>query len=296
VKPNVPLLFLFSVALGLVGGLSLAFGLEYMDDTVSSQAEIEERLGLPFLGLLPAIPEDIAPDPLSRDLHMHRHPNSSVAECCRAIRTNLLFMSPDKPFRTMLVSSSGPREGKSTAVISLGVTMAQSGSRVLIVDTDMRRPRLHKAFGVPNDLGVSSLVVGEGSLDAAVKSTEVANLFVLPCGPIPPNPAELLHTGAFKDLLKSVSAKFDRVILDSPPIGPLTDAVILGTQVDGVVLVLKAGETSREMVKRTARALIDVKARMFGVVLNQADLADPRYGQYYYAYQHYGQVYKESQG
>jgi capsular exopolysaccharide synthesis family protein len=174
--------------------------------------------------------------------------------------------------------------------------MSQSGSRVLIVDTDMRRPRLHKAFGVPNDLGVSSLVVGEGSLDAAVKSTEVPNLFVLPCGPVPPNPAELLHTEAFKELLKSVSAKFDRVILDSPPIGPLTDAVILATQVDGVVLVLKAGETSREMVKRTARALIDVKAKMFGVVLNQADLADPRYGQYYYAYQHYGQVYKESQG
>jgi len=296
IKPNIPVSFLFSILLGLAGGLSLAFGLEYLDDTVSSQAEIEERLGLPFLGLLPAIPEDIAPDPLSRDLHMHRHPNSSVAECCRAIRTNLLFMSPDKPFRTMLVSSSGPREGKSTAVISLGVTMAQSGGRVLIVDTDMRRPRLHKAFGVPNDLGVSSLVVGDGSLDAAVKSTEVPNLFVLPCGPVPPNPAELLHTGAFKDLLKSVSAKFDRVILDSPPIGPLTDAVILGTQVDGVVLVLKAGETSREMIKRAARVLIDVKAKMFGVVLNQADLADPRYGQYYYAYQHYGQVYKESQG
>jgi len=293
IKPNVQLSLFVALLLGLLGGLGLAFGLEYLDASVSSQAEVEEKLGLPFLGIMPAISEDTAPDPISRDLHVHRQPKSSVAECCRAIRTNLLFMSPDKPFKTMLVSSSGPQEGKSTSVISLGIAMAQSGNKVLIIDTDMRRPRLHRAFGVPNEIGVSSLVVGEGSLDAAVKATEVPGVFLLPCGPIPPNPAELLHTQAFKELLKNVSQQFDRVILDSPPIGPLTDAVILGTQVDGVAMVLKAGRTSRDAVRRAARSLSDVKAKIFGVILNQIDLSDPKYGDYFYAYRQYGYYYRE---
>ncbi len=293
IKPNVRLSLLVALLLGLLGGLGLAFGLERFDDSISSQAEIEEKLGLPFLGFVPTISEDVTSDLIARDLHVHRQPKSSVAECCRAIRTNLLFMSPDKPFRTMLVSSSGPQEGKSTSVISLGITMAQSGNRVLIIDTDMRRPRLHKAFGVPNDIGVSSLVVGEGSLDAAIKTTEVPGVFLLPSGPIPPNPSELFHTQAFKELIKTVSQRFDRVILDSPPIGPLTDAVILGTQVDGVVMVLKAGKTSREMVRRAARLLSDVKAKMFGVILNQVDLGDPKYGDYFYAYRQYGYYYRE---
>ena len=177
-----------------------------------------------------------------RDLYIHRQPKSSVAECCRAIRTNLLFMSPDKPFKTLVVTSSGPQEGKSTTCINLGMAMAQSGNRVLLLDTDMRRPRLHKAFGVPNDVGVSSLVVGEGTLDTAVKSTEVPNLFVLPCGPIPPNPAELLHTQAFAELLQGSGQKFDRIILDSPPLNAVADAVVLATQADGVVLVLEGGQ------------------------------------------------------
>src|SRR5262249_28647063 len=156
----------------------------------------------------------------------------------------------DRPFRTMLVSSSAPLEGKSTSVISLGIAMAQSGNKVLVVDTDMRRPRLHKAFGVANDVGMSSLVVAEGTLEQAIKTTEIPGLFLLPCGPIPPNPAELLHTRAFSDLLKKLAERFDRIILDSPPIAAVADAVVLSTQVDGVVLVLKAGQTSRELAKR----------------------------------------------
>lgn len=296
IKPNVQLALLLGLFLGLLGGVGLAFTLEYLDDTVSNQSEVEAKLGLSFLGFMPTIPASLAPDSVSRDLHVHRDPKSSAAECCRAIRTNLLFMSPDKPFKTMLVSSSGPQEGKSTSVMTLGITMAQSGNRVLIIDTDMRRPRLHKAFGVPNDVGVSSLVVGDGSLDLAIKNTEVPGVFLLPCGPIPPNPSELLHTEAFRNLLKTAGQRFDRVILDSPPIGALTDAVILATQVDGVVMVLKAGKTSREMVKRAARALSDVNAKVFGVVLNQINLEDPKYGDYFYAYRQYGYPYQEKNG
>ncbi len=193
-------------------------------------------------------------------------------------------MTPDKPLRTMLVTSSGAQEGKSTTAINLGVTMAQSGNRTLLVDTDMRRPRLHRAFGVPNDVGVSSLVVGEGTVEAAVKSTEVPGLFVLTCGPIPPNPAELLHTEAFRELLEGLAERFDRVILDSPPLSAVADAAVLATQVDGVVLVLKGGKTTRELARRAVRALDDVNAKLLGVILNAVSLDDPKYGGYYNYY------------
>lgn len=288
IRPNVPQGLMMGIIGGLVLGLGLAFLLEFLDSSIASQADIEERLGLTFLGFVPSIPENAGTTP---DLHIHREPKSLIAECMRAIRTNVLFMSPDKPFKRMLVTSSGPQEGKSTTTINLGIAMAQSGNRVLIIDTDMRRPRIHKAFGVPNDMGVSSLVVGDGSLEGAIKSTEVPGLFVMPCGPVPPNPAELLHTKAFSELLEKLGERFDRILLDSPPVGAVADAVVLATQVDGVVLVLKAGKTNRDMASRTVRALRDVNAPIYGAVLNDVDLNRSKYGDYYYgyAYRYYGE-------
>lgn len=288
IRPNVPQGILMGIIAGLVLGLGLALLLEMLDSSVVSQADVEERLGLTFLGFVPSIPDN---EKGARDLHIHREPKSMIAECTRAIRTNLLFMSPDKPFRRLVVTSSGPQEGKSTTAINLGIAMAQSGSRVLIVDTDMRRPRLHKAFGVSNEIGVSSVVVGEGKLDDAVKNTEVPGLYIMPCGPVPPNPAELLHTQAFADLLQKLGDKFDRIILDTPPVGAVADAVVLATQVDGVVLVLKAGQTNRDIAKRTVRALADVKANVYGAVLNDVNLQNSKYGDYYYgyAYRYYGE-------
>jgi polysaccharide biosynthesis transport protein len=165
---------------------------------------------------------------------------------------------------------------------------------VLLIDTDMRRPRLHKAFEVPNDVGVSSLVVGEGRLEDAIKSTLVPGLFVMPCGPIPPNPAELLHTKAFADLLDQLAGKFDRVVLDSPPVAAVADGLVLATLVDGVLLVVKSGKTNREVAKRTLRSLRDVKAPLFGAVLNDVDLARSSYGEYYgYGYRYYGYTEKK---
>ena len=291
VRPNVINNMIFALLFGLAGGVGLAFILDRMDDTIASQEDVDSRLGVAFLGIVPTIPDDKTAQPDSRDLHIYHKPKSTAAECCRAIRTNLLFMSPDKPFKTLLVSSNGPQEGKSTSVMNIGIAMAQSGKPVLLVDTDMRRPRLHRAFKVPNDIGVSSLVVGEGSMAQAIKSTEVPNLFLLPCGPIPPNPSELLHTHAFKDLLEKLCEKFDRVILDSPPIGAVVDALVLATQVDGVVMVLKAGKTSREASRRAIRSLYDVKAKILGVVLNNVDFSDPKYGKYssYQYYSYYGE-------
>jgi capsular exopolysaccharide synthesis family protein len=230
----------------------------------------------------------------NRDLHSHRRPKSSAAECVRAVRTNLLFMTPDKPLKRLLITSSGPQEGKTTFVSNLAITMAQSGSRTLLIDTDMRRPRIHRAFGLPNDAGVSTLMLQSVRIEDVVKETIIPNLFVLPCGPIPPNPSELFHTARFKQLLDELDTKFDRIIFDSPPIAAVTDGLIIAGSVDGVVMVVKAGRTVGEMAVRTKQSLDDVKARIFGVVINDLDLERRGYGYYYY-YQRYGYYYGEKQ-
>lgn len=293
VRPIVRKNIFLALVLGIVAGIGLVLLLDFLSNTVLTQQDVEDRLGLAFLGLVPRIEEEKGVDQQARDLYVHRTPKSAVAECCRAIRTNLLFMSPDKPFKTMVVTSTSPQEGKSTSCIHLGVAMAQSGNRVLLVDTDMRRPRLHKAFGVPNDTGISSLVVGDAKWDAAVKSTEVPNLFVLPCGPVPPNPAELLHTKAFAELIKQLGDKFDRIIFDSPPLNAVADSAVLAAQADAVVLVLRAGRTHRELARRALRSLADVQANVFGAILNDVDLTSPKYGDYYYSYKTYGTYYGE---
>jgi capsular exopolysaccharide synthesis family protein len=284
VRPNTRSAVLLFLMLGLLGGVGVSLGLELLDASVASRADVEERLKLAFIGAMPPLK---AEDGSTADLFIHRHPRSPAAEMCRAIRTNLLFMSPDKPFRTVVVSSAGPSEGKSTSVINLGIAMAQTGTRVLLMDTDMRRPRLHRAFGVPDDMGVSSLVVGEGSLERAVKSTDVPNLFLLPCGPLPPNPAELLHTRAFAELLEKLKERYDCILLDSPPLGPVSDALVLSKQTDGILLVLKAGATHREQAKRAIRSLRDVKARIIGALLNHVDLKGGKFGGDYNAYTYY---------
>jgi succinoglycan biosynthesis transport protein ExoP len=280
-----------AVLLGLLGGIVLAFGAEYLDTSINSQEQIEEKLGLSFLGIVPSIPPN--KDGTPQDLIVHSQSKSAIAECLRAIRTNLLFMSPEKPLRTILVTSSGPQEGKTTTATSLAVTMTSSGNRVLLVDADMRRPRIHRIFGVPNEAGLSSLILGEGNLADLVRPTDIPNLFVLPCGPVPPNPAELLHTASFRRLLADMSKEYDRVILDSPPVGVVADAVVLATQVDGCLMVLKAGRTSRDVGRQAVKQLRDVNAPLFGAVLNDLDLENQRYGQYSYYYR-YGYYYGDS--
>jgi capsular exopolysaccharide synthesis family protein len=281
---------ILAVLLGLLGGVGLAFGAEYLDTSITTQDQIEERLGLTFLGLIPSIPKST--DGSAQDLIVFRHPKSAVAECVRSLRTNLLFMSPEKPLKTILVTSSGPQEGKTTTAASLAATMAISGNRTLLVDADMRRPRVHRIYGISNARGLSSLILGEGRLDETVQATEVPNLAALACGPVPPNPAELLHTAAFKALLEEMARKFDRVIIDSPPVGVVADAVVIATGVDGTLMVLKAGQTSRDLAKQAVRQLADVNARVFGAVLNDLDLENQKYGKYY-AYYRYGYYYSQ---
>jgi capsular exopolysaccharide synthesis family protein len=291
IRPNVARNLLLAIIFGLVGGVALAFGAEYLDRTITSQQQVEETLGLTFLGIVPSIERN--KDGTAQDLYVHTGPKSAVAECLRAVRTNLLFMSPEKPLKTIMVTSSGPQEGKTTTATSLAITMAGSGNRVLLVDGDMRRPRIHRIFGVPSHGGLSSLILGDGSLASVIQPTVVENLSVLPCGPIPPNPAELLHTAAFQRILSEAAQRFDRVIIDSPPIGVVADAVVMATQVDGTLVVLKAGKTDRDVARQAVKQLTDVRAPVFGAVLNDLDLSDQKYGQYSYYYQ-YGYYYGES--
>ena len=291
VRPSLGRNLALALFLGLAGGVGLALLAEGLDRSIKNQHQIEEHLRLTFLGILPSIARSKEGAP--QDLVVHTEPKSAIAECVRAVRTNLLFMSPEKPLRTIMVTSSGPQEGKTTTAISLAIAMTSSGQRVLLVDGDLRRPRIHRAFGVKNQSGLSNLILGDGTLAGAVVQTPIPGLSVLPCGPVPPNPAELLHTEAFRRLLAEMTGAFDRVIIDSPPVGVVADAVVMATHVDGTVLVLKAGKTFRDVAKLTVRQLRDVNANILGAVLNDLNLEDQKYGQYSYYYR-YGYYYGES--
>ncbi len=294
VYPRINLNLLLAAVVGLLGGIGLAFFLEFLDNTIKTQEDIEQHLQLPFLGIVPSIRLEAGEDdevvPL-RDQYLVSHPKSSVAECFRTVRTNLLFMSPENPSRRLLVTSASPQEGKSTVVINIGITMAQSGSKILLLDTDMRRPRLHKTFGIQGGLGLTTAILGEADVDKVIYHSDVSRLDILPCGPIPPNPTELFHTERFLRLIEQLSEKYDRLIFDSPPILVVADPLILSRAMDGVVLVIKSSQTSREIVKRAVRQMTDVKARILGTVLNDIDLQHRDYSYYYY--RQYGYYYGE---
>ena len=305
VRPKPVQNLLLGLMIGLGTGIGLAFAIEALDNTLKTQQDVEQFLGTPVLGLVPVIGASPGAEAVQqgdnlreRDLGVFLDPKSVAAECCRSIRTNILFMSPDRPLKTMVVTSPSPQEGKTTTAINLGVTMAEAGSRVLIVDTDMRRPRLHRSFGVPNQTGISTVIVGKATLEEAIKHTDVPNLDVLPCGPVPPNPSELLHTERFGVVLADCAKLYDRIILDSPPTSAVTDPAVLGNLADGVVLVIKAGETTREAAMHARRQLATAKARLFGVVVNAIDFSNPAYGyEYYYRnYYRYGYTYGNGPG
>lgn len=303
VKPSLTLNVGVGVAAGLMLGFFFAFGRELLDRSVKSPEDVERELGISVLGLLPQVGDETVsayysakanPRPRhrkreqeltkNRELIIHEHPASAVAEAARAIRTNILFMSPDEPYRRLLVTSAAPQEGKTTVACSIAITMAQAGHRVLLIDCDMRRPRVHRIFDQSNAEGVTTALLDLSSLDRVVTKTEVANLSILPCGPIPPNPSELLHSDSFGRLLERVGAQFDRVIIDSPPLVPVTDAAILSTRVDGTVVVVRAFRTSKDVAKIAIRSLRDVAGRIVGGVVNAVDAGRKDYGYYRYYY------------
>jgi capsular exopolysaccharide synthesis family protein len=303
IAPNMPRAVGAAFAMALLLGIGLAFLLEMLDSTVKDQNDIERKIGLSFLGLIPSIhpakertaaapPPPALADVIrrgSKDLYVLSHPKSALAECCRAIRTNLLFMTPDNPAKTLLITSASSQEGKTTTAVNLAIVMAQSGLRVLLVDTDMRRPRLHKAFGIPaTPDGLSKAILGEAQVLDQVRETGVTNLSLLPCGATPPNPAELLHAERFKRIVAELEGAFDRVIFDSPPVGPVTDAAILARMTDGTIMVAKFGATSKDGLARARRQLVDGSVNVLGCILNDLDLAHGhKYGYYAGKYGYY---------
>lgn len=291
VSPNLKLNLVAAIVSSLLVGLGLVFLIVFLDRSIKSTADAQQATGAPVLGIIPMLDErELSESEAARDLYVYKEPTSRIAECCRSLRTNILFSSADRQLKTIIVSSANPREGKTTSVIYLGTTMAQSGQRVLLIDTDMRRPRLHASMGVPRQTGLTNLIVGDQDYDSVIRSTEIPHLFVLPCGPLPPNPAELLMTHRFEVVLEELGKRFDRIILDSPPLQVVTDAVVLSKlkQTDGVILVVHAGKTPREDIKRSVKQINNVGGHIVGVIVNALE-PNHRDGYYYSSYYGYAE-------
>lgn len=303
VAPNRTLNVLAGLLGGLILGIGFAFALRFLDRRLRGPEAVEE-LGVTVLGVVPSVVSAVANSngkarprrgtvaPTSPDLVVFDQPMSTAAECIRTVRTNLTFMGVGGPrSQVWVVTSSQPQEGKTTIAANLAASMAQSGKSVLLIDTDLRRPRVHKSFALPRDRGVSTLIAGEASFDTAVQRSRVPGLDVMTSGPVPPNPAELLHSPAFVRLVETARQRYDLVIFDSPPLGAVTDAAIIGPQVDGVVVVVKSSETTRDALRSSLRQLADVKAKVLGVVVNGFDFQSDRYYGKGYYYRRYGEYY-----
>jgi capsular exopolysaccharide synthesis family protein len=201
-----------------------------------------------------------------------RDPSSMAAEAYRTLRTNLQFSSLDKPIHTLLVTSTAPDEGKSTTLANLAVTIAQAEQRVILVDCDLRRPSLHTLFGLPNEQGLTTAILAQGDGSLPLQATSVPGLSVLTSGPLPPRPADLLGSRRMEQLIEQLRNSADMVLFDTPPVVAVTDAAVLATRVDGVLLVLQAGQTRRDRAREARQKLEKVKANIIGVVLNNAKL------------------------
>ncbi len=209
------------------------------------------------------------------------HPRSPAAEAYRTLRTNLTFAGLDKPIRSLIVTSAAPGEGKSTTLANLAVTMAQGDRRTILVDADLRRPSLHRIFGLPNEPGLTTMFVDEASrTDPPLLETGVEHLWLLPSGPLPPNPADLLGSRPMEEIIASLLERADFLLFDAPPVIAVTDAVVLSTRVDGVLLVVQAGRSRREHVQQAKQLLERVQARLVGAVLTNAP-SDSVMGAYY---------------
>ena len=284
---------MIALALSLVAGIGLAFLLDFLDDTVKSIDDIDRYIHLPALAMIPAgrggarlkgLPQAASPgSPESTALAMIDDVRSPIAESYRHLRTSLLLSSAGQPPKTILVTSSQPSEGKTTTAINTAFMLAQTGAEVLIIDCDLRRPRLHSQFEVGNSKGLTTWLSGERNLDNLLQTcARTPNLKILTSGPVPPNPAELLGSEEMRKLLALLSERFAHIIIDSPPAISFTDASILSTMVDGVMLVVHGGRSSRAVVRRAKQQLLDVGAHIFGVVLNNVKLESQDY--YYSGY------------
>src|SRR4029079_9107345 len=268
-----------ALLLVLAAGIGLAFLLDYLDDSVRTSEDVSRHLGLPTLALIPHYLNTDKKKLLSvangngavatAALITMDERHSPMAEAYRHLRTSLLFSSAGKPPKTILITSSQPAEGKTTTAINTAITLAQADAEGVIIDCDLRRPRVHHYFGIDNSQGLTNYLSGERDTENLIRSyPELPHLKVITSGPIPPNPAELLSSNEMKDLLDFLRSRYRHVIIDSPPAISFTDAAILSTIVDGVVLVAMANKSSLHLMRRFKQRLATIGARIYGVVLN----------------------------
>ncbi|HJR06870.1 MAG TPA: polysaccharide biosynthesis tyrosine autokinase [Pyrinomonadaceae bacterium] len=288
---------LIALLLSLGAGIGLAFLLDYLDDTLKSIEDVDRHIHLPTLALIPApraerrfMPARVAlpahagsgGDPTATALALIEEKRSPVAEAYRHLRTSLLLSSAGQPPKTVLVTSSQPSEGKTTTAVNTAVMLAQTGAEVLILDCDLRRPRIHAHFNLPNTRGVTNYLSGDANVSSLLQEYDkLPNLKIITSGPVPPNSAELLGSEEMRRLLHLLSENFTHIIIDSPPAISFTDASILSTMVDGVMLVVHGGRSSRAVVRRAKQQLLDVGAHIYGIVLNNVKLESSDY--YYYS-------------
>lgn len=305
-KPRVPLNVAIGLGLSVVLGVLIGLAREVLDRRLHNPDEIESELGIACLGLLGEIGSTSATrknlkrqhgrvrDAESPEFSLISNPTGQIAESARVIRTNIVFAAPDRQLKRLLVTSASPGEGKTMVATTIAITMAQTGQKVVLVDCDLRRARIHRVFGMTTEFGVSAAVIDPSLLDRHDISSRFPNLSVLTAGPRAANPAELLQSEAFRRLLDELAVRYDRIIIDSPPVAAVTDPIILATIADGIVFVAKWEKTSRELARRALKSLSDIGGRVLGCVLNGVITQRMGYG-YYYGYSYKSGYYTDSE-
>jgi capsular exopolysaccharide synthesis family protein len=300
IKPNKRLNLMLGVLIGLGLGLGIVFVREYFDNTVKTVEEVE-NLGFNLLGTIPIIEEEAAGkksrkkwesleeegQQIESRLVTHFDPKSPISESYRTLRTNLAFTRVDNPMKTILITSAGPKEGKSTTVSNLAITLAQLGSNVVLVDSDLRRPVVHAIFGMEKEDGLTDHIMGHVPYEQSLKKSLLDNLSIVTSGTLPPNPSELLGSKAMEEFIDRLKKDFDIVLFDSPPVIAVTDAAILCSKVDGAFLVISSGTTNRDAINRAKRLLENVQTQVLGAVLNGVDISGAYGSSNYYYYYHY---------
>ncbi len=292
IKPNVRLNLLLGLVAGLLLALGLAFFLEFIDDSLKSIEEVERFVNRPIYGVIPRIPdyrkekEFEGSRTASAALVTQHSPKSPISEAFRTLRTNIHFADPDRKLCSLLITSAGPSEGKSTIVCNLALTMANIERKTLLIDCDLRKPNVHNFFEFDRDPGLTTVLSHEASWRDVLRRTGTDNLFVIPSGPIPPNPTEMLGSKQMKDLLAELSREFDMILFDSPPVLAVTDAAVLNSAVDATLLVVELGRSRASGVVRAIDLLEKVKANLLGIVTNNI-FAGYKYDYGYYSYYYY---------